>query len=165
MGIGFPEPTAVVAADVNCHNYDASIGTKGQSESLAVTLCTEDKATLAAIAGGGMGTPVVEYDENASVAGNSTVTVVTYTVPAGKKFVLRHAAAAGNNIATYRLKINGSVVDQKFSYYTNLNVDFFFESSVGGGLTLNAGDIALVEVTNIKPYSGDFNGTIFGQVE
>lgn len=50
MGLGFPEPTAVVVADVNCHNYDSTIGQKSNSESLAVSLSTEQDATLQAIA-------------------------------------------------------------------------------------------------------------------
>ena len=50
MGIGFPEPTAVIVADVNVHNYDASVGQKDNAESLAVTLSTDQEAILQAIA-------------------------------------------------------------------------------------------------------------------
>jgi len=58
MGIGFPEPTAVIVADVNVHNYDASIGQKDNAESLAVTLSTDQETILQSIAtavGGGSG--------------------------------------------------------------------------------------------------------------
>jgi len=86
MGIGFPQPTAVVVADVNCHNYDASIGQKANSESLAVALSTEQQALLQAIATALGATVSGSFNTFGTIPtlNGSWATVITKTVLAGQ---------------------------------------------------------------------------------
>lgn len=112
-------------------------------------------------------TQVAKYDDTgvSPIAGGGSGTIVSYTVPAGKTFNLRHASASGDNIAEYTLKVNGSPLVHKRTWFTDYNAEFFFESNDGGGYVGNAGDIFTLEVSNFRPTPGDFNGTIFGRTE
>jgi hypothetical protein len=113
-----------------------------------------------------LATQILKYDETASpIAGGGTGTVVSYTVPVGKTFRLRHASASGDNIAEFFVKVNGATVAKKRSWYTDYNAEFFFGPSDGGGYVAVAGDIVTIEVNNFGPNPGDFNGTIFGRTE
>ena len=104
MGIGFPTPTTVVVADINAHNYDASIGQKGNSESLAVALSVEQQALLQAIAsalGASVGTN--QFGTNTGTSGAWT-TVVTKTVLLGQVLSVHGFTAWGDADAEWSLE-------------------------------------------------------------
>jgi hypothetical protein len=104
MGIGFPTPTTIIAADVNVHNYDASVGQKPSSESLAVVLSAQQEAILLAIAsalGGASG--INQFGTNTGTSG-SWATIVTKTVLAGQTLNVQGFTAWGDADAEWSLE-------------------------------------------------------------
>lgn len=96
------------------------------------------------------------YNEITSLAANTLTTIISYTVPVGNVGTLKQISASGGNIATYTVRKNGTIIDKKRTYFSGpFNVDFNFNN-----LTLNAGDIVLVEVVHGRPMVADFNANI-----
>ena len=84
------------------------------------------------------------YSEVSSIAVSLETNIDTYTVPAGKRVSIDHVGVSGDNVAEYRLRLNGSVIEKR-------------RTSVGGspneifnmnGLELAAGDTIRVTVVN-----------------
>jgi len=159
MGLGIPPPATIIVSDVNVHNYDGTSGVKSESQSLSVTLAPEDKALL-----GGGGTPTNIYSEQLAVPASASIDVFSYTVPVGKTLYLRHATGSGDNKAVYVVNVDGTPIAKKRSYYTDFNVDFFFESEDAGGVVLNAGQVLTVNVTNQSGTPADFNAGAYGRL-
>ena len=112
MGIGFPTPTTIIAADVNAHNYDASTGQKATSESLSVVLSAEQEAILAAIAAalGAGGTGGFNTFNTDSTADGSWKTLITKTVLAGQKMYIAGFTVWGDADAAWSLeKTSGQI--------------------------------------------------------
>lgn len=97
------------------------------------------------------------YNEIASVAASTLTSVVTYTVPAGKTFFLKHIEASGENRATFTVEINATVERKRQTYQPIFNTDFLFYN-----LRLSAGDIVTLRVFHTRGTAADFNGTILG---
>lgn len=99
------------------------------------------------------------YNEVLSLASGATVSLVSYTVPAGKQMILERIRVSGDNIAKYFVYLNGNKFDAARTEYTSLNADMEYFSSEKG-YTLNAGDQVVVTVYNFRPDSADFSGRI-----
>lgn len=114
--------------------------------------------------GGGLsGTVVYEYNEVLTVPSATETAIVTYTVPVAKTSYLQLVTASGTNIAEYRLKINGTVIAKKYTYFSgDLSADFNLrnESDSNPGILLNAGDIVTITAIHNRGFSGNFNATI-----
>jgi hypothetical protein len=112
MGLGFPQPTTIVAADVNCHNYDASIGQKTNSESLAVTLSTEQDTPLQAIATalGASAGGFNEFGDAPSTPDSTWTTVVSKSVLTGETMTVDGFKVWGDSDAEWSLeKTSGQI--------------------------------------------------------
>lgn len=100
------------------------------------------------------------YNEASSVASGIETNVITF-VATGGGFRLNKIYVAGENIALFRVKLNGTVIVVKRTFFGNLNEEFAFENFVNG-LELAAGDQIRVTVLHTRPSASDFEATIMG---
>lgn len=101
------------------------------------------------------------YNEVSSVASSTTTSIVTYTVPLGKKATLNLVEFTGSNIGTYEVRVNGSNIAKKRTWFNgNMSGEFNFSSFPNHGIILSAGDIIRLRVTHDRPMVGDFEGRI-----
>ena len=122
---------------------------------------------VALVASNGSGVQTVKpYLEDSKIISNqvntvpaaSTVSLVTYTVPAGKVFYLGEVTVGGENIADYSLKINAAEHDRMRTYFGGpLSI-----SVSQGFLKCVAGDSILLEVNNFRNSTADFEGKLIG---
>lgn len=117
------------------------------------------------ITGATSGLVVNTYAES-TLAGGATGTVCTYTVPALKVFHLASVSASGQNVATHKVKVNGSNVDRKNLWLGGpMSAEFNFRTGQGidaVGFKLVAGDVITLETENFRPSSSLFSGRIYG---
>ena len=125
------------------------------------------KVEATIISEGISGESIDAYDEITNQVFAAYHTIVSYTVPVGKTFHLRHVSVSGTNKATFRvLHGAGVILAKKRTYYTNFNEDFFFESDNTLGNLFVAGENIYVDVTHSNAAAnGDFNATISGRLE
>lgn len=100
------------------------------------------------------------YNEVAAVPSATPVTLVTYTAPMGKTSYLHKVFVSGDNIATYKIKINDVTIETVRTYFggaLNASADF---SDPGKGKLLTVGDVVTVVVEHQRPFVADFNGRI-----
>ena len=108
-------------------------------------------------------TPVNTYGEAPLVAQGTDTTVVSYVVPTGKTFYLRHGSASGENLARFWLEINGVKQDTRRSHFGGYNVDFFFEASgTERGVPATATQVVRIRVRHEHNTPGDFDGKLYG---
>ena len=123
------------------------------------TTLTAIKADLDEIVGASTSETFV-YGEQLAVASGSTVTLVSYTVPAGQTFYLHRVEASGDTVGLYVVADSISTVCKRRSSYAVYNVDF----GISTGIPFSAGDVLTLVVTNEGSASADFNGTIYGKL-
>jgi hypothetical protein len=101
------------------------------------------------------------FDTASSVASAATATISTYTVPVGKTAFLIRTEYSGSNMAIYQVDINATIEARKRLYFGGqFSGTFEFDSPNGSGLPLVAGDVVKLQVTNVRPSVGDFEGRI-----
>jgi len=105
------------------------------------------------------GEPLNFYNEAQAVAEAASATVLTYTVPALKLLRLQRVDVSGHNKALYSVRVNGSDISKKRTYYTHLNEEFTFQN-----INLVAGDILTIVVENGSQGASDFNANIQGNL-
>jgi hypothetical protein len=102
---------------------------------------------------------ILEYNEITSIASFTETTVVSYTVPSSKVFILKSGSICVNADTDVRLKINGTTKGKKQSNWTQRNIEFNQEVS------LEAGDIISFTVEhgelNAQAFQGNINGYLF----
>lgn len=101
-----------------------------------------------------------KFDNVVSVASATSTTIVTYTVPAGKKFSLELVEVSGTNVADYTVEIDSAIEAKKRTWWTEFNTEFEFKKFV----------VAATKVINIKVIHdrsevGDFDARILGLLE
>ena len=95
------------------------------------------------------------YNSISSVASGIETTLLTYTPLIHNKIL--KVDASGDNIAEYRVKINGSFVNIHRTYFGGgLNTVLDFNS----GINLSAGQTLLVTVIHNRPSLGNFNANV-----
>lgn len=106
-------------------------------------------------------TVVNTFNQALLVPSNATVSIVSYTIPAGKTAVLQKSAVSGDNIGQYSLLINSVAQDiVRTMFGGDLSQLFDFTSGNDSGLSLNAGDVIQIQVLNPRPYLGNYNARI-----
>jgi len=88
--------------------------------------------------------------------GLGDITVVTHTVPVGKFNHLLKLQCSGENVAVYRVEVNGQVVSKARTYYTEYNtppIDL-------GELQLEEGDVVEVVADSQTNEPASFNATL-----
>ena len=101
------------------------------------------------------------YDEISGVAASGTATILTYTVPGGKKLFIEQIQFSGDCVGNYTVYNNGSTLAKYrvwFSGPLTGKLDF-------SGHEFAAGDIIKLEVENYRSYIGAFEGRILGRLE
>lgn len=97
------------------------------------------------------------FNEVLSVPSGATLEINSYTVPVGKVSRVSTVSFSGENIAKYILKIDGTTIDIKRTYFGGqLNEMFSFDNQ----LELLAGQELTLEVENFRPDVADFNSRI-----
>ena len=112
------------------------------------------------VTAGDIGEDVYEFNEENAVELNDPITLVSYTVPAGKVFYLDNIDVSGESYAkfTVRLATNINKV-KRTSWGDGFNTDFKYNS-----FKLTAGQAILVEVNNCGEDTAPFEGTIEGRL-
>lgn len=111
-------------------------------------------------------TPINIFDEALAVTSGIETLIVSYPVPAGMSFFLSLIQGTGNNIATYRVKINGETVGVSRTWFgTPLDCLFNFANGNTRGLEVDASTTIEVYVLHNRPDAGDFSARILGVLE
>lgn len=104
------------------------------------------------------GWSALNYFSSATTVPTATpVYVLTYTVPVGKKLVLKSIAASGTNRAKYTVEINSLIQAVKRTYEPVFNVDFDFDR-----YALAAGDVLKVSAEHNRPNVSDHEVKLLG---
>lgn len=98
------------------------------------------------------------HNEISSVAAGSETTVITVTAPPGGYRVSK-IEVSGENVALFRVKVDGTTVSNKRSWWTAFNQTFDFESFVNG-LKLTSGQVLTVTTLHNRPFPCNFEATV-----
>lgn len=100
------------------------------------------------------------YNEITAVPTSTPTLLVSYTAPMGKVSFLQKIFVSGENVATYKIKLNGTAIETIRTYFGGpLNASADFSDSIRGRL-LVVGDVVTVFVEHQRPFVADFNGRI-----
>lgn len=104
------------------------------------------------------------FSEASAVPAGSSVTVLTYTVPAGLTLYLNKVLVSSDTISVLDLQFNATTNARKRLSYTLFNETFDYSlNGEIGGYVLVAGTIITVIGTNSSPSSvANFNATLQG---
>lgn len=100
------------------------------------------------------------YGEVSSVPTATPTVLVSYTAPVGKVSFLQKVFVSGENIARYKVKLNGTVIDTKRTYFGASLNEWFDFSDASRGRLLVVGDVVTVEVEHERPMVADFNARV-----
>lgn len=104
------------------------------------------------------GETLIQRNEAIAVVKSVETDLITYMVPAGKILDLRRISCSGDNIALYKLYINGVATEDKRSWYINWDPEFDMANT-----QVDPGLIVRVTVTHFSDLgTGDFSATIKG---
>lgn len=103
---------------------------------------------------------VNNYNNISSVASGSETTVVTFTAP-DNTYKLSLVEFSGENIAHYRVKINGSSIASSRTHHgSGLSGSFRFFAANVDGIALSSGDVVILTVLHNRPSAANFEGRI-----
>jgi hypothetical protein len=102
----------------------------------------------------------VKYSEVSSVVSGVETNVISFTA-AGSGYRVSKIYVAGENIALFKIKVNGTTILAKRTFFGNLNEEFNFEN-FSNGLKLQPLDQVVVTVLHTRPWSGNFESSIIG---
>lgn len=106
-------------------------------------------------------TLIPTYNEITNVASGIESTIVTYTVPLTNSFFLTKILTSGTDVAEFRLYLNSTIIDKRYTSFTEYNTKFEFDvASQATGLKLNAGDVLVVTAIQNRADTCNFNGNI-----
>ena len=98
------------------------------------------------------------HNEISSVASGVEATIVTLTgTTLGRR--VEKIEVSGDNTAIFRVKINGTTISNKRSWWCDFNQTFNFESFVNG-LLLTSGQTLTVTALHNRPFVGAFEATV-----
>lgn len=110
------------------------------------------------ISGSANVTEINNFNEVSSVAQSTETTLLTFTALAGRETYIQKIDVSGENIAEYRIKVQGSVVDKKRTYFgAGLDAKFRYDGQLNNGYRLSPGQTLTVTVIHERPMPGDFN--------
>ena len=102
-----------------------------------------------------------EYNEISALASGTETTIVTYVAAAGKTSYLQGVSCSGDNVAKYKVKVDGTTIDTRRVYFGgDFDTDFLFSGDVNKGLEIAVGSTVTVTVIHSRPMVGDFNAKI-----
>jgi hypothetical protein len=105
---------------------------------------------------------VANYNEVTGVASGIETVVTSYTNNNATTNYLVRIETGGTNIAEYRLYRNSTIIDKKYSEFTQLNTVFEYMTSepTAPGLKLSTSDVLYLKVIHNRPNVGNFNAKI-----
>ena len=109
-----------------------------------------------------VGDTVASYSEITAIASAVETTILTYSVAVAQAYLL-FSEVSGTNIADYKIKLNGTTINRKYTYFgAPLSAYFDFKSGVSSfpGLSLVSGDVITVTVIHNRPSLGNFNANV-----
>lgn len=117
-------------------------------------------------AGGAGGSPVSDsvyrYNEVTNVNPGIETTISTYIAISTAECYLQAISCSGTNVAEYRVYINSTVVDKKYTYFTefNLNFGYFTGNTTTPGIKLITGDIVSIRAIQNRGSTCNFNALL-----
>ena len=149
----------VILVDTSGMEYKASGGTGGGGDASAAHQLTQiaNQDIVIGILDRGDAVSFAEQD----IAAAADVSVVTYTVPALKKFLLTKVAVSGDGCARVRVVTNGSNVEVKRLNITQMNLDFTWKY----GLKLATTENVQVFVENTGDTLNHYEVSLYGVEE
>lgn len=101
------------------------------------------------------------YDEIAALPSGAESAIVTYTVPVDKIAFLYWIEASGENIARFKVAVNGDVIATRRTHHgSGLTTEFNFSTPNKRTYVLQPGDILTVKALHNRPQSGDFEARV-----
>lgn len=101
------------------------------------------------------------YNEINSIAKDTETTILSFTAPNGVATYLQTIDASGTNIADYKVKVDGNIIDRKRTMHgVGLNAEFKFDGKSNNGYPLSPGQIVTVTVEHSRPQTGNFNSKL-----
>lgn len=113
------------------------------------------------IMAGYAGDLIHSFNSVTAVSAGSEVSIVTYSVPAGKTFYFIGLSASGNTYGTYKLYIDSDPILAGRTSMANLNLDKTFHQSP---VSATATSELSVKVFHYTPTNCEFEATIFGHL-
>ena len=154
-------PLPITGTDLDIRDLLSTQDSVAIKDSSGTALFINPDGSLNVNSSNAQGTPVNTYNEITSLVSSTTSTIVSYTAPVGKTTFLQKIAVDGSNIATYVVKVNGTTIDKRYTYFGgSFYAVFDFSANANNGYSLSVGDLVIVEVTHGRPSTGDFNGRI-----
>jgi len=98
------------------------------------------------------------HNDITSVASGIETTVITVTAPSGG-LRIEKIDVSGDNVAWYRVRVNGIEIYSKRSWWCDFNIGFNFENFANGYL-LTSGQVLTVTCYHTSPYLGNFEATV-----
>lgn len=102
---------------------------------------------------------LLNYSEVSSLAKNTEATLLQYTVPVGQTLKLSQIDVSGDNVAVYKVEVDGSTKDTKRTWWTRFNESFEF-----GEFEISESINVTVKVIHYSNDVGDFNAKILGRL-
>jgi hypothetical protein len=151
-----------VINEVNIEDLDASKDNVAIQDSDGDELSINPDGSITVVPGVSANVDgLLKYNEVASVPSNVETTIVTHIAVGGRKTFLQKVSGSGDNIAKYRVKVNGVTIDMKRTMFgEDLNCDFIFDGDTNPGYEVSVGDVISVTVVNARPGTADYNGKI-----
>lgn len=100
-----------------------------------------------------------EADNINALIGGGVATVISKQLLPDEAIYLRHVVASGNNQAKFQVKVDGSPLQTKRTWFGDFDKDFWFNTANGGILYENE-ELITLEATNCSDDDGDFEGSI-----
>ena len=102
-----------------------------------------------------------QYNEVNAINSGISTDINTYTTISTGTVYLQNVHVSGCNISEYSIKINGTTIDKKLTYFGgSLNENFNYTDTTNKGYKLTAGDIVTVCVIHNRPNISDYNSRI-----
>lgn len=100
------------------------------------------------------------FNEVSSIASGIETVVATYTVPPLTQSWLQGIDFDGDNVAVFKLFLNGSLINKKHTHFGGLFGEVYYASSLDNvpGLPMVSGDVLEIKVIHERPFSGSFSG-------
>lgn len=135
--------SSVRIAGPNCNN-EMEVNSDGSINVNVVTTITTGLTVL--------------HNEISSVPSGAETAMISVTAPIGGYRVSK-IEVSGENVALFRVKVNGATIYNKRSWWTAFNQTFDFES-FNNGLLLSSGDVLTVTTIHNRPFACDFEASV-----
>jgi len=99
----------------------------------------------------------VDYNEVLAVPSGIETTIITITAPSVQRLI-QSIDVTGENVALFRVKLNGATIFMKRSWWTEFNQSFEFD-----GLALAVGSTLTVTVFHTRPTVANYEVTVLSR--